>query len=132
MGNGANQRTVGDLTARHYKALAALMAAPSIQAAADASGLGLRTLTTYLADPVFAAAYKEAQRSATQQATARLAAMAEQAVLVLASIMLSKTAPPATRANAAKTVLELNYRAREQQDIIDRIELLEAGSHERK
>jgi hypothetical protein len=49
------------LTAKQTKTISALLSAPSNQAAAEAAGVGYRTLTRWLLDPVFLQALKRAE-----------------------------------------------------------------------
>ncbi len=114
------------LTARHYKAIAALISEMSIRKASESSGVPERTIYTWLRDPAFDAAYRQARRDAVAQATARLQQVSGAAVQVLVQLMAKDTVHPTVRLGAAKTVLELAIKAVELEDIAARLTALEA------
>ena len=115
----------GALTPKQQKALAALLTEPTILAAADKVGVNERTLHRWLEERAFETAYRTARREAVTQAIARLQQVSTHAVTVLVNVMVSKDTPPATRAAAAKTVLETAIKAVELEDLAARIEALE-------
>ena len=115
----------GRLTGRQERALWALLSEPSIAAAAQAAGIGERTLHRWLDDPGFQDAYYDARRQAVGQAVARLQRAACTAVDTLEAVMADLTAPAAARVSAAKVVLE-QVRAESLEDQEQRITELEA------
>lgn len=115
----------GKLTPKQDKAIAALLAQPTIKQAAEHAGVGERTLHTWLDEPLFDAVYRAARRKAVQQATARLQQVSSAAVTVLLQLMASKETPPAVRLAAASKVLELSIKGIELEDLAARLAVLE-------
>lgn len=115
-----------NLTSRQVQAIAALLASPSIGQAASAVGVGERTLFRWLQDSDFQAAYRAARADALTQATARLTQAAGEAIDTLREVMGDTEAPASARVSAARTVLELAVRAVELEDLVQRVEVLEA------
>lgn len=115
---------MADLTPKQEKTIAALLASPTIGEAAAAAGVGARTLHTWLADPVFAAAYRTARRDAVGQAIARLQQLSGDAVATLAGLLGDSR--PTIRLAAASKVLDLAVRGIELDDLAARIAELEA------
>ena len=113
------------LTAKQEKAITALLAQPTIEAAATAVGVNPATIYRWLAEPTFEAAYRAARREAVGQAIARLQQVSTHAVTVLVSVMANTSTPPATRVAAAKTVLETAIKAVELEDLAARLDALE-------
>jgi hypothetical protein len=60
------------LTGRQAAALAALLAEPTVQAAAVKAGIGERTLQRWLRDPGFISEFRAARRQLVEGAVARL------------------------------------------------------------
>jgi len=119
---GKNETT---LTANQRPALEALLEYSTIGAAAAACGLHRRTLSRYLADPVFRDALRDRQDQVTARVTARLAGGAELAVKVLDDILKSPLASDANKRltalgwlNQWRTTIELD-------DLVARITALE-------
>ncbi len=117
------------LTPKQEKALAALLTNFTIQQAADAAGIGLRTLHTWLAEPVFADAYRTARRDATQHAIAQLQQSSSYAAAALRKLLTSDK--PTVQLQAAKTILELSIKTLELEDVLARIERLEQAHAEK-
>jgi len=113
-----------EFTARQHKALAALLAEPSIRKAAEASGVPERTLYAWLKDTAFAAEYRVMRRDATSQAIARIQQFSGHAAATLVQLMASPN-PPAIRLAAASKILELAIKSVEVDDITARLEALE-------
>lgn len=113
------------LTARQEKAVRALLTEPSIRDTAKRTGIGERTLYTWLKESDFAHAYREARRDAVSRAIGAVQQAAEDAVRTLKEVMTDSTAPAPARVNAAKSVLELAVKAVEIDDLAARIEVLE-------
>ena len=103
--------TAHTLTPKQEKAITALLAQPTIEAAAASLGINPATVHRWLGEPAFADAYRSARRAAVQQAVTRLQQVSGGAVAVLVQVMADKAAPAATRVNAAMTVLEFRFRA---------------------
>jgi hypothetical protein len=114
-----------ELTPKQHKTIAALLATPTIAAAAAVVSVGERTVHTWLGERTFADAYRDARRAAVTQAVTRLQQVSGVAVGVLVQVMANKDNPASTRVNAAKTVLEFAFRAVELEDIQARLDALE-------
>jgi hypothetical protein len=97
----------------------------TLQDAAGTAGVGERTLRRWLRQPNFSRAYLECRREAVGQATARLQQAAGEAVSALEAVMRSPKASPASRVTAARSILDLAYRAAEAEDITQRMAELE-------
>ncbi len=113
------------LTPKQQKCLAALLTEPTIAAAAAKVGVGERTVHTWLSEPAFADAYRQARREAVRVAIGRLQQVSAGAVAVLVNVMADKATPAATRVNAAKAVIEYSLKSVEIEDLQARIEALE-------
>lgn len=114
-----------ELNVKQDRAMLALLTNPTIAQAARKSGIGERTLYTWLAEPGFAAAYRGARRAAVQHGLARLQQASSSAVDVLCQVMKNKRAPAATRVAAARTVLDMAIKAVELEDMSARLDALE-------
>ena len=115
-----------ELTEKQELAIAALLSSATIGAAATKVGVTARTLNEWGRQEHFAAAYREARRQAVNQAIARLQRSSSDAVAVLCTLMKSTRVAPAVRLAAASKVLDLAIRAVELEDVMARLEALEA------
>ena len=125
--NTAAEETLSDddLRGRQAKAIPALLAKPTLGAAARAAGVGERTLRRWLSDDAgFMAAYREDRSEAMRQATARLQAAAGEAVDTLRELM-GMSRRPDIRARAALGILATAAKAEELENLAARIEALE-------
>ena len=104
--------------------IAELLSHPTVEAAAKAVGIGHVTAWRWLKDPAFAERYREATRMATRHAAALLQAAAREAVANLREIQ-SKGASEAARVSAARTILEMAFKAADVEDIQQRLDELE-------
>lgn len=118
--------TTGKITRKMESAIASLLTAPTIAEAAHAVGVSEQTLWRWLQQDEFNDRYREAKRMAVAQAVARLQQATTQAVSTLEDVMSSDESPTSSRVAAAKTVLEMAFRAVEIEDMATRIEELEA------
>jgi hypothetical protein len=112
------------LTDRQEKAIVALLNQPTITAAATQIGVGERTIHTWLSDPMFMAAYRQARRQVVSQALARLQHASSAAVTTLLELAEDEDVHASSRVAAAKAILDLALRAAEV-DIEERIASLE-------
>ncbi len=117
-------RQRGDLSERQRKALDALLATPTITAAAERAGVGRATLYRYMGDAGFAAVYREERAALVDQAVAGLQKIGVEAVVVLRGAFTEKN--PHARIRAAKTALDMMFRATELYDIEERLRALES------
>jgi transposase-like protein len=106
-------------------AIAALLSHRNVEDAARAVDIGANTLLRWLKLPEFEAEYRKARRQAVNQATARLQQASGAATSVLLTVMADTRTPPAVRARAAHTVLEMSMRAVEIEDFESRLAELE-------
>ncbi len=116
------QRT--DLSERQRKALDALLATPTITAAAERAGVGRATLYRYMGDADFAAVYREERGLLVDQAVAGLQKIGVGAVSVLARNFQAEN--PHVQLRAARTALEFMFKATELYDIEERLRALES------
>ncbi len=122
----AAQKPDGDeLTGKQSKVLALLVSGATIESAAKGGATNAATIHSWLKRPDFAAAYRAARRVVVAQATATLQAACSEAVSTLRAVSSDIDAPASSRVSAARTILELAYRAVEIDDVIARIEKLE-------
>ena len=115
----------GTLTARHERAIIALLNEQTIGKAATTAGVSERTLYRWLDDPGFSRAYRKARREAFGQAIALTQRYAPLAVNTLAKIMTDQDAPAHAKASAATTLLRFGREGLELDDLAARIEALE-------
>lgn len=118
------------LTPRQQRAIACLLAEPSIARAAAAAEVGERTLHRWLDEHAFARAYRAARRRAFEQAVAMTHRYATLAVQSLARIIADNNAPASSRVAAATSVLRFAREGIELDDILERVETLEAAARD--
>src|SRR5438270_13782851 len=109
------------LSRKQEEVIAALLVAPSQEAAAQQCGINATTLARWQKDPGFQTAYREAKRGLVAHATTLLQRLATTAVGTLASVMTDRKAPSSARVAAARTVLELSLRGVELDDLLTRL-----------
>ena len=117
--------TAQELTPRQRAAIAALLAAPSILAAAHNAGIGARTLYRWMEDPLFRKALQDAEGLAVDAASRRLLAGQSQALDTLGDLMQGATSEQVRR-QAARDWLDMWLKVRELRDLENRITELEA------
>ena len=105
--------------------LTALAGGCTILEAAGHAGVSPRTVHRRLADAAFRDQVAEARAAMVERAVARLADAATAAVDTLVDLLTS--APPATRLGAARAVLEIGGKLREQGELEERVQRLEAA-----
>jgi uncharacterized protein (UPF0147 family) len=120
------------LTPKQDKAIVALLSKPSITEAAKDLGMSPATIFRWLQDKEFHAAYMKARRDSVKNAVAKLQSSAGEAVEVLTEIMKDQTKPSFVRLSAAKSVLELSFKAIELEDLAQRVEELETVLQDKK
>lgn len=107
------------------KAIMALLTEPTVRQAAEKAGIGQATLFRWMQDPEFDEQYRTAKGLAFTQAINRLQQSTGKAVDTLNEVMDDGDAPPASRVSAAKTILELGIKVREQDEFEKRLAELE-------
>ena len=115
---------------RRDKAIAALVANPSIKQAAIVCGVNERTLRRWLDDEAFSREVAEARQAVSKSIMAAVMSRATKAAEVLDDVMSNAKASPYARTQAAKALLELSFKALEVSEIIERIEELEQAAKE--
>lgn len=118
------------LTAKQELALAALLKAPTLEAAAKTAGLSSITLWRYMKQPEFREAYQEARREVVGQTITQLQRSSLEAVKTLTAISMNETAASTARVSAAKAILEMSLRTVEMEEIQARVEALEESVRE--
>ncbi len=88
-------------------------------------GLSERTVRRRVATPTFQAALRSARRETLRRTTDILATAGLDAVRALALLATESTSPATVRRAAARDLLELSLRVREQLELVERIEELE-------
>jgi hypothetical protein len=114
---------------KQEQAVAALLSEPTITAAAARAGVSEVTLSRWLKEPSFVAAYRAARRGLVEQALARLQGAAGEAVDTLKANLRAEKAADQNR--AAVAILEQCLRYSEAADLAAEIEdlrrLVEGG-----
>jgi hypothetical protein len=115
------------LDASRQKALTALLSCETVAAAAKKARLGEATLYRYLRDEKFKAAYRAARSEIVEHSISQLQRDCSIASKTLRAVCEDKKAPASARVSAAKAIFEGAIKAVEMQDLMARIEKLEAG-----
>ena len=105
--------------------IAALLANPTIQAAAKSAGVSVASINRWMKLETFRDAYQAARREVVRNAIAHIQAVMAEAVTTLTSVMTDSEAPPSARVSAAKAVLATGLKAAELEDLENRIITLE-------
>jgi len=111
------------MTLNKEKALAALLTERNKTEAAAACGITNRTMSNYLKDPEFVAAYNAAFGVMINKATRKAQQSMESAVNVLREVAENKAETGATRVAAARSILEFGLRMTEFNDIAKYVEV---------
>ncbi len=114
------------LPAKQQKAVASLLAKPTLKDAATDAGISETTLWRWLQEEDFRQVYQQARSRMLEGTLANLAAAGPDAVAVLKNIMADATATPAARVSAARAVLEFLIRSQELLEVEARLRALEA------
>ena len=114
--------TEKELTARQQKALAALLAHPTVAEAAREARVSEATLYRHLRDESFKAAYRRARSEIVEHSVTQLQRGAERAARALCEICEDCKAPASARVAAARAILDGAMRAVELQDLVERTE----------
>lgn len=120
---------LGNVSDTQEKAIVALLNEPTIQRAAVSAGVGERTLHRWLQEDVgFVNAYAKARKQAYCHAVALAHRYAPLAVQTLARICNNEKISAATRVQAAAHLLRVGRDAIELDDILARLDAIEAAS----
>lgn len=118
-----------EITGMQRKAIAALLSSRSVPEAAEAAGLGQRTIYRYMTDPAFRLALADAEGQAIDNATRRLLTMQDLAIDTIADVLKDPESSAGVRVRAAGQVLEYLLKLRELRNIEHRLTALEAASY---
>lgn len=116
---------MSELTAKQEAGIIALLHHPTIRAAAREAGVTDRTLTRWLADPVFKRAFRAARCDLVETSMAGLQAATSAAVECLTRNLTC--GKPSVEVMAARGIIELAIKAVELHDLAERIETLETA-----
>jgi hypothetical protein len=111
---------------REEAAIAALLACPTLEEAAQRAGIGESTLRGWLHDPVFQQRYRGARRQVVEQAIGGMQQATGEAVTALRRNLTSGV--PASEIAAAKAILDFAVKGVELVDLAERIEQLERAA----
>lgn len=114
------------MTQSKERAIAALLSHPTRTAAAEAAGITPRTLQRYFEDGDFTTAYKRAFAELIQDAVRQAQQTIAPALSAFSDILADESAPLAVKVSAARSVLEYALKLTELNDIVERLEQLEA------
>jgi len=114
------------LTARQRVALVALLEAPTVAAASEATKIHPRSLHRWLADPTFAEAFRAASRRRLDRSVARMRTASERALNTLQTLLEDVSTPAHVKARVALGLLDLGTRV-DLDDLRVRVDQLEAA-----
>jgi hypothetical protein len=109
---------------KQERAIVALLAEPSIEAAAKTAEVSDVTIWRWMKQPEFRAKLRDARRAVVEGAIGRLQQAATEAVSTLQRNLACGT--PSVEVRAATTILDHAIKAVELFDVVERIEQLEA------
>jgi len=112
--------------ARKELFMKALLQGMTIKSAAETVGVSEQTAHTYLKDPAFKAQYRQLKSDALQEATDYIQTTTRAAAQVLFKEMNNRKASPRTKIDAAQRLIEFALRIRQENEVLQRIETLEA------
>jgi hypothetical protein len=113
-------------------AIAAILTHKNLEDAAGAAGVSVATLLRWQKLPEFQKEFRKAKRAVHAQAMARIQQATGPAVSTVLRVMSDPQTPPATRMRAGQIVIELSLKFVDQEDILARIEQLEAAADKPK
>lgn len=113
------------MTQKKQQAIAVLIGSPTIRDAAEALKVNEVTIYRWLREHEFQEAYRRARREVVAQSVARLQEACSKAVSTLIQVMDDGEASSASRVTAARSVLELAFKAVELEDLEARVSALE-------
>lgn len=114
------------LTAKQAKAIECLLSEPTQEKAAQKAKISRATLSRWLTESAFQRDYREARKGLLEAVLTSLQAASIKAVETLNAVMGNTEAQPSARVSAARTVLDNLLRSREQLEIEERLQAIEA------
>ena len=121
-----------DLKLKQEKTIMALLTELTYSRAAKKAGIGETTLYRWLDDDEFNRAFKHARKKAFSQSISHLQQATASAVETLQNIMENEEAPASSRVTAAKTVIEMEYKAYEMEDLTEELDEIKQFIQENK
>ena len=115
-----------DLSPRQRAFVGLLVSGKTQEQAAQTLGVEPRTCRRYYANPAVRLALKEAQDEGLAQVCRRMSAGAGAMLDVLQAVAADVAMPPSVRVAAAKTWLDVMFRAKEMLELSQRVAALEA------
>ena len=115
-----------ELSANQQRALNALLSSPSVEAAARRCGITSRQIWRYLTDETFKTELQQRRGEVLSASTTGLVSGMQLAAETLYALLEDAETPPTVRARVAQTVVELARKAVELDDVLARLEALEA------
>lgn len=115
---------------RSEQVIAALLAAPSLKAAAESLGCTPRTIQRWMAQEDFRQEYDRAKAELLEGAINALRTSGWEGANTLRELAKDAATPPAARVSAARALLELLLRGIETQELEERIQRLETAVKE--
>lgn len=106
--------------------LNAMLTSKTVDEATKKANISSATAQKYLKDDDFKKEFRTERRKITDNLTSQLLQLGTKAVATLEENLNDPEATAASKNTAAKTILDYIYRSHEQDNIIERIELLEA------
>ena len=123
--------TAKQLNPKQQKALAGLLTSPTIGTAASVADVHPRTIKRWLAeDELFVEEYRSLRQAAVDNAVAQLQAGMSEAVETLRENL--DAGNPSVQVRAAVSLLELAFKAIQQQDVEARLKALEEAASEER
>lgn len=119
------------ITTKQQKAVTALLSERTIGEAAKRAGVGERTLYTWLADPAFRGALRDAERGVLDDVTRRLTSGQRLALDTLEKLIQSAR-HESTKLTACVSWLNMFIKYRDMKDIDERLTALEAAINDNK
>jgi hypothetical protein len=113
---------------KQEEAIAALLSHRNVEEAANAVGIGVRSLLRWMKLPEFRTAYLQARREAVHQAVARLQQATGVASLTMLKLMTDPSVPAAVRLRAADCVFAHAIKGVELEDLEVRLTELERAA----
>ena len=113
------ENNIETLSDKQLNAISFLIECPSMQEAAEKSGVSVRTLRRWMQIPLFAHEFNKTRRQDIDQAMAHLLSSAREAAVVLKQLLQSQD--PTVQLRAAKIILQTSQKSLE---TVERIEEL--------
>ena len=113
------------LTSKQAQGIQAILTAPTMEIAAKEAGTTRSTLYRWLGDDLFVQELNQAKRRMIDHHLLRLQRAAGSAIDTLTSICRDEDAPASARVTAAKEILATTLKARELEDIEERLVVIE-------